>query len=159
MPSRRDYHATGKHNGGRPKQPMAAPLRLSPIAPPPLPSFVKARPGTLPGAVASDRAVASGQSRGFSLDLAHTEPIGSSTQPASPLAERLRDAVVDQVTHVDALQSRAKSLRLASAAGGASVNDTEVLTASQKADLAFHLLMEIRNKLMDAYREVQQIQI
>lgn len=42
---------------------------------------------------------------------------------------------------------------------GEDVNEAEVLTAVQKADLAFRMLMQIRNKLMDAYREVQQIQI
>ena len=42
---------------------------------------------------------------------------------------------------------------------GGDVNEAEVLTAVQKADLAFRMLMQIRNKLMDAYREVQQIQI
>ena len=42
---------------------------------------------------------------------------------------------------------------------GGDVNEAEVLTSVQKADLAFRMLLQIRNKLMDAYREVQQIQI
>lgn len=134
---------------------MTAPLRLAPIAPPPLPSFVKARPGTLPGT----GPVTLGQSRGFSLDLARTESMNPSTRAASPLVERRRDAVADHITHVGAVHSREKSLQSASAAGDVGGDDTEVFTAAQKADLAFHLLMEIRNKLMEAYREVQQIQI
>ncbi len=35
----------------------------------------------------------------------------------------------------------------------------EVLTAVNKADIAFDLLMEVRNKLTDAYREIQQMRI
>ena len=39
------------------------------------------------------------------------------------------------------------------------INEAEVLTAVQKADLAFRMLLQVRNKLIEAYREVQQIQI
>jgi flagellar hook-basal body complex protein FliE len=39
------------------------------------------------------------------------------------------------------------------------INPAEVLTAVQKADLAFRLTMQIRNKLMDVYQEVQNIRI
>ena len=42
---------------------------------------------------------------------------------------------------------------------GGDVNEAEALTSIQKADLAFRMLLQVRNKLMDAYREVQQIQI
>ena len=34
-----------------------------------------------------------------------------------------------------------------------------VFTAVNKAGVAFDLLMEIRNKLVEAYREIQQIRI
>lgn len=42
---------------------------------------------------------------------------------------------------------------------GGEVNEAEALTAVQKADLAFRMLLQVRNKLVDAYREIQQIQI
>jgi flagellar hook-basal body complex protein FliE len=42
---------------------------------------------------------------------------------------------------------------------GGEVNPAEVLTAVQKADLAFRLTMQMRNKLMDAYTEVKDIRI
>ncbi len=131
---------------------MTSPLRLPPITPPPLPSFVQARPGTLPGT-----ATTSGD-RGFSLDLAHAHPAHSSQQSRGVLVERVADALTNQVNEVAAMQTQASSL---ARAHGTSVgrNQTELLSSAQKADLAFHLLMEIRNKLMDAYREVQQIQI
>jgi flagellar hook-basal body complex protein FliE len=34
-----------------------------------------------------------------------------------------------------------------------------VITATQKADLAFRMLLQVRNKMMDAYEEVKQIRI
>ena len=39
------------------------------------------------------------------------------------------------------------------------VNQAEVLTAVQKADLAFRMMLQVRNKLIEAYHELQQIQI
>ena len=42
---------------------------------------------------------------------------------------------------------------------GGDVNPAEVLTAVQKADLAFRLTMQMRNKLMDVYQEVRDIRI
>lgn len=34
-----------------------------------------------------------------------------------------------------------------------------VMIAKQKADLAFQMLMQVRNKLMDAYKEIQQMRV
>jgi flagellar hook-basal body complex protein FliE len=42
---------------------------------------------------------------------------------------------------------------------GEDVNPAEVLTAVQKADLAFRLTMQIRNKAMEVYREIRDIRI
>jgi flagellar hook-basal body complex protein FliE len=42
---------------------------------------------------------------------------------------------------------------------GETDNVAEVLTAVNKAGIAFDLLMEIRNKLTDAYKEIQQMQV
>jgi flagellar hook-basal body complex protein FliE len=42
---------------------------------------------------------------------------------------------------------------------GEDVNPAEVLTAVQKADLAFRLTMQMRNKVMEVYREVRDIRI
>lgn len=42
---------------------------------------------------------------------------------------------------------------------GEDVNPAEVLTAVQKADLAFKMMMQVRNKLVAAYQEVQNIRV
>jgi flagellar hook-basal body complex protein FliE len=42
---------------------------------------------------------------------------------------------------------------------GGHVNQAEVLTAVQKADMSFRLLMQIRNKLLEAYQQLNQMQI
>ncbi len=42
---------------------------------------------------------------------------------------------------------------------GRTDNITAVLTATRKAEVAFTLLMEIRNKLVDAYTELRQLRV
>ena len=42
---------------------------------------------------------------------------------------------------------------------GGDVSQVEVLTAVQKADMAFRLLVQVRNKLMSAYEEINAIRI
>ena len=42
---------------------------------------------------------------------------------------------------------------------GESDNVAEVFAASNKAGIAFDLLMEVRNRLVDAYQEIQQMRL
>ena len=42
---------------------------------------------------------------------------------------------------------------------GGDVNMAEVLTAVQKADMSFRLLLQMRNKLVQAYQEIKDIRI
>lgn len=42
---------------------------------------------------------------------------------------------------------------------GGDVNQTEVFTAVQKADMAFRMLVQVRNKLLAAYEEINNIRI
>jgi flagellar hook-basal body complex protein FliE len=63
-----------------------------------------------------------------------------------------------QVSEVNAMQTSADDL-VHQMLTGEDVNQAEVLTAVQKADLAFRMMLQVRNKLIEAYRELQQIQI
>ena len=66
--------------------------------------------------------------------------------------------LIDSVRHVNAMQQDANQAVETLMSGG-EVNPAEVLTAVQKADLAFRMTMQIRNKLMQAYQEVQNIRV
>lgn len=63
-----------------------------------------------------------------------------------------------QVQNVNHMQVDANDMVHSLLTGG-DVSEAEVLTSVQKADLAFRMLLQVRNKLIEAYREVQQIQI
>lgn len=63
-----------------------------------------------------------------------------------------------QIDEVNKLQSDANKAMENLAAGRR--NDVEsVIIATQKADIAFKMLLQVRNKVMDAYEEVKQVRI
>ncbi len=69
-----------------------------------------------------------------------------------------KDMLVDSIKEVNQMQHQADQA-VEAMFTGEDVNPAEVLTAVQKADLAFRLTMQIRNKAMEVYREVQDIRI
>ncbi len=69
-----------------------------------------------------------------------------------------KDVLVDSIQQVNSMQLQADQAVETMFSGG-EVNPAEVLTAVQKADLAFRLTMQMRNKLMDVYQEIKDIRI
>ncbi len=87
-------------------------------------------------------------------------PKGPAGLPAAdaPAGGDFSKVLLDSINEVNRLQAEAADAtnRLAT---GASTNVAEVMVAVQKADLAYSMLMEIKNKLMDAYQEIQAMRI
>jgi flagellar hook-basal body complex protein FliE len=69
-----------------------------------------------------------------------------------------KNMLVDSIQQVNTMQLDADKAVETLFTGG-DVNPAEVLTAVQKADLAFRLTMQMRNKLMDVYQEIKDIRI
>lgn len=82
------------------------------------------------------------------------------TTPANTAAEggAFKNMLVDSIQHVNNMQTQADSAVETLFTGG-DINPAEVLTAVQKADLAFRLTMQMRNKVMDVYQEIKDIRI
>lgn len=76
-------------------------------------------------------------------------------QPNGP---SFKDVLVDSIQQVNSMQLQADQAVESMFTGG-DVNPAEVLTAVQKADLAFRLTMQMRNKLMEVYQEIKDIRI
>jgi len=72
--------------------------------------------------------------------------------------QSFKDVLVDSIQQVNSMQLQADQAVETMFSGG-EVNPAEVLTAVQKADLAFRLTMQMRNKLMDVYQEIKDIRI
>ncbi|TWU50897.1 flagellar hook-basal body protein FliE [Rubripirellula tenax] len=87
------------------------------------------------------------------------QKIGTGPSPAGASGiDSFANLLGNQVKSVNTMQVDANEMVHTMLTGG-NVNEAEVLTSVQKADLAFRMLLQVRNKLLEAYREVQQIQI
>lgn len=77
---------------------------------------------------------------------------------AAPQGKDFKTILLENLDEVNRLQKEADQgvQRLLT---GETDNVAEVLHAANKAGIAFDLLMEIRNKLTDAYAEIQQMRI
>ena len=73
-------------------------------------------------------------------------------------APSFKDVLMKNLNEVNQLQQDADTA-LENYVTGKSQNVGEVITASQKASLAFSMLTQIRNKLQDAYDEVKNLRI
>ena len=68
------------------------------------------------------------------------------------------DLLVKSLDHVNQMQQDANEAVEQLFTGG-ETNTAQVLTAIQKADLSFKLMMQVRNKLVQAYEEIKDIRI
>jgi len=67
----------------------------------------------------------------------------------------LLNSYTEQVNHnTKVADGAAKDLAL-----GKGGSTSETLLAIQKADLSFQMMMSVRNKLVDAYREISRMQV
>lgn len=84
-------------------------------------------------------------------------PLPNNAAPATG-SSSFKDLLIDGLKQVNTMQQDANRAVETLATGG-DVNPAEVLTAVQKADIAFRMMMQIRNKLVQAYEEVQNIRV
>ena len=77
-----------------------------------------------------------------------------STQSSAPF----KNFLLDSIGQVNSMQQDADRAVEKLVTGG-DVNPAEVLTAVQKADIAFRPMMQVRNKMVQAYEEVKNIRV
>ena len=78
--------------------------------------------------------------------------------PTDTDASSFKNFLLDSIREVNSMQQAADEAVEKIATGG-DVNPAEVLTAVQKADIAFRLMMQIRNKMVQAYEKIENIRI
>ncbi len=77
---------------------------------------------------------------------------------AQDRGQDFKSALLDSLEEVNRLQmDAAKGVEKLET--GETANMAEVFAAVRKADIAFSMMMEMRNKLVEAYRELQQMRI
>ncbi len=87
-----------------------------------------------------------------------TAGVGQAAGEEAGAGVSFKDVLMKNLNEVNQLQEDADKA-LQDFVTGKSQNMGEVISASQKASLAFSMLTQIRNKLQDAYDEVKNLRI
>jgi flagellar hook-basal body complex protein FliE len=83
---------------------------------------------------------------------------GPGMAESSPGTTSFKDFLLQSIQEVNTMQQSADQA-VEKLAGGGDVSPAEVLTAVQKADVAFRMMMQIRNKITQAYDDIQNIRV
>ncbi|MCB0414329.1 MAG: flagellar hook-basal body complex protein FliE [Bdellovibrionales bacterium] len=68
------------------------------------------------------------------------------------------DTLKDSINKVNELQQKSDHL-IEQLATGKSKNIPEVMIAAEKADIAMKLMVQVRNKIINAYQEIMKMQV
>jgi flagellar hook-basal body complex protein FliE len=80
------------------------------------------------------------------------------TPPMAPDGKDFKSYLLESLEKVNRLQLEADA-GVQKLLTGETDNVAEVFSAARKAGIAFDMLMEIRNKLMEAYTELRQMRV
>ena len=69
-----------------------------------------------------------------------------------------KDVLMQNIADVNKLQQDAE-MAISDLAAGRRDDVANVMTAKAKADLAFNMLLQVRNKLLDAYNEIKEMRV
>lgn len=68
------------------------------------------------------------------------------------------EMLVNSLSQVNQIQNQAQMAIGESVAGG-DITQVEVMSSVKKADLSLRMLMQVRNKLLEAFNEIKQMQM
>lgn len=85
-------------------------------------------------------------------------PPADGLKPQTTGTSSFKDMLLGSIQDVNQMQQQADQAVETLMTGG-EADPAEVLTAVQKADLAFRLMMQMRNKMMQVYQEVKDIRV
>ena len=96
--------------------------------------------------------------------LQATPPLASSAlaklnpSSAAPATAGFENLLLESISRTNALEQSAQTAIEQSLTGG-DITQVEVFTAVKKADLAMRMLLQMRNKALEAYQEIQQLRM
>lgn len=90
-----------------------------------------------------------------SLSSSAIDPAGGSRAGGSV---NFQDVLIKSLEQVNELDRQSQSM-ISGALMGEDYTQAEVFTAVKKADLALRTMLQIRNKLLDAYNEIKNVRM
>jgi flagellar hook-basal body complex protein FliE len=99
------------------------------------------------------------QINGFHTPLPLPPPtFASPAAGGAPQGASFKDLLLDSLREVNGMQQDAERAVEQLVTGG-EANMAEVMTTVQKADMSFRLMLQMRNKLVQAYEEIKDVRI
>lgn len=93
-------------------------------------------------------------------ELSQTAAKASGQAPAETAgAANFADLLKASVDQVSAAQQQATNMQQAFDANDPNVNLQEVMVSLQKANLSFQTMVQVRNRLVNAYQEIMNMQV
>ena len=89
---------------------------------------------------------------------AFSPPTVPSLNQTTETGQSFKDLLIEGIQQVNGMQQDADQAVQELMTGG-DVDPSSVLTSIQKADMSFRMMMQIRNKLLQAYQEIKEIRI
>lgn len=86
--------------------------------------------------------------------LPHAGTKASVAGPAAPFSDTLKGAIAETNTLIHAAEKTALNV-----VTGSTGNLHEAMIALEKADISFKVLLQVRNKVLEAYQEIMRMQI
>jgi flagellar hook-basal body complex protein FliE len=84
-------------------------------------------------------------------------PIGG-TQGTNETPQSFADTLKEAIGNVNQLQ-KTSDKGMQDLATGKTDNVADVMIASEKADIALRVMVQVRNKIVDAYQEIMKMQV
>lgn len=94
-----------------------------------------------------------------SLQSISQQASGKSAEISKESGVKFSDFLAQSLNQVDSTQKQAESLAARATAGDKSVNMHEVMIAMQTATLSLQETIQVRNKIVNAYQEIMNIQV
>lgn len=98
--------------------------------------------------------ISGSQRRSLQNEISAAPSLSSSAAPGASFADTLGQAV----QQVNQLQKNADTA-ITNLATGKTDNIADVMVQTEQADIALKLMMQVRNKIIDAYSEVMKMQV
>jgi flagellar hook-basal body complex protein FliE len=84
---------------------------------------------------------------------------GTAVAPGNEIPDGFSDLLKDSLGKVNALQQTSKQMAEGFELGSDDYSLAEVMIAKQKSSLAFQATVQVRNKLLEAYKDVMNMPI
>lgn len=91
-----------------------------------------------------------------SQDIQPQQTLNTADQAAAPSFSNMFSQALNQVNE---LQQTSSGLQEAYIRGDGNVDITRVMVASQKSSIAFQAVVQVRNKLVEAYKDVMNMPV